>query len=179
MRVRVKAFGPPFSRCARLPQDVGFHMTRRKYMHRFVSIFVGFILLGFLCSCSNLAAESNTRPVDDNKPNYDEFVSTQTFPYVAPTKRRTRIKQNYSRLATGLTKDQVSRNLGRARLLTADIRLLHGFNSTVWPLLMEAKKRGYDARIGFEDTLYLTNQQKAKNNAELIDAAKKLLTEEA
>ena len=57
-------------------------------------------------------------------------------------------------------------------------RLLHGFNSTVWPLLMEAKKRGYDARIGFEDTLYLPNQQKAKNNAELIDAAKKLLTEE-
>ena len=57
-------------------------------------------------------------------------------------------------------------------------RLLHGFNSTAWPLLMEAKKRGYDARIGFEDTLCLPNQQKAKNNAELIDAAKKLLTEE-
>lgn len=57
-------------------------------------------------------------------------------------------------------------------------RLLHGFNSTVWPLLMEVKKRGYDARIGFEDTLCLPNQQKAKNNAELIDAAKKLLTEE-
>jgi uncharacterized protein (DUF849 family) len=57
-------------------------------------------------------------------------------------------------------------------------RLLHGFNSTVWPLLVEAKTRGYDTRIGFEDTLYLPDQQKAKNNADLIDAAKKLLTEE-
>ena len=81
-------------------------------MHRLVSIFVGIILLGFLCSCSNLAAESNTRHVDDNKPNYDEFVSTQTFPYVAPTERQTRIKQNYSRLSTGLTNYQVVEILG-------------------------------------------------------------------
>ena len=81
-------------------------------MHRFVSISVGFILLGFLCSSSNLAAESNTRPVDDHKPTYDEFVSTQTFPYVAPTERQIRIKQNYSRLSTGLTKNQVTELLG-------------------------------------------------------------------
>jgi len=57
-------------------------------------------------------------------------------------------------------------------------RLLHGYNSTVWPLLAEAKKRGYDSRIGFEDTLYLPDEQKANNNAELIDAAKKILTKE-
>lgn len=57
-------------------------------------------------------------------------------------------------------------------------RLLHGFNSTTWPLLMEAKKRGYDTRIGFEDTLFLPNGEQAKSNAELIDAAKKLLIEE-
>jgi uncharacterized protein (DUF849 family) len=57
-------------------------------------------------------------------------------------------------------------------------RLLHGFNLTAWPLLVEAKKRGYDTRIGFEDTLFLPNGEQAKNNSELIDAAKKLLTDE-
>lgn len=56
-------------------------------------------------------------------------------------------------------------------------RLLHGFNATAWPLLMEAKRRGYDTRIGFEDTLFLPNGEHAKSNAELIDAAKKLLSD--
>jgi uncharacterized protein (DUF849 family) len=57
-------------------------------------------------------------------------------------------------------------------------RLLHGFNSTAWPLLAKAKELGYDSRIGLEDTLCLPNQTKAENNAELIDAAQKILNEE-
>ena len=54
-------------------------------------------------------------------------------------------------------------------------RLLHGYNLTTWPLMQEAKKRGYDTRIGFEDTLLLPDNQPAQNNGQLIDAAKKLL----
>jgi hypothetical protein len=81
-------------------------------MNRFVSIFAGFILLGFFCYCSNLAAESSARIVDDNKPNYEELVAAHTFPFVAPTERQIRIKQNYSRLAIGLTKAQVVEILG-------------------------------------------------------------------
>jgi len=54
-------------------------------------------------------------------------------------------------------------------------RLLHGFNATAWPLLIEAQGRGYDTRIGFEDTLMLSDGRRANTNGELINAAKKVL----
>ncbi len=54
-------------------------------------------------------------------------------------------------------------------------RLLHGLDTTAWPLLEEARNRGYDTRIGFEDTLFLPTGKQAKDNAVLVDAAKKLL----
>lgn len=54
-------------------------------------------------------------------------------------------------------------------------RLLHGMNETTWPLLKEAKQRGYDTRIGFEDTLLLPTGEQADSNADLIDTAQKLL----
>jgi uncharacterized protein (DUF849 family) len=34
-------------------------------------------------------------------------------------------------------------------------RLLHGFETSAWELVALASRRGYDARIGFEDTLWL------------------------
>lgn len=54
-------------------------------------------------------------------------------------------------------------------------RLLHGVNTTAWPLLAEARNRGYDTRIGFEDTLLLPTGKQAKSNAVLVDAAQRLL----
>jgi len=54
-------------------------------------------------------------------------------------------------------------------------RLLHGYNSTAWPLLREAKKRGYDTRIGFEDVLTLPDGRPAKSNGELIAAAQRIM----
>ncbi len=56
-------------------------------------------------------------------------------------------------------------------------RLLHGFNSTVWDLTKTAFRKGYDTRIGFEDTLYLSDGNIAKNNSELIFNALKLKSE--
>jgi uncharacterized protein (DUF849 family) len=53
-------------------------------------------------------------------------------------------------------------------------RLLHGHNATVWPLLREAKKRGWQTRIGLEDTVLLPDGKPAKDNAELVAAALKL-----
>jgi uncharacterized protein (DUF849 family) len=50
-------------------------------------------------------------------------------------------------------------------------RLLHGFNSTSWELLKEAQNRGYDGRMGLEDTIYLENGKKVTSNLELIQAA--------
>lgn len=54
-------------------------------------------------------------------------------------------------------------------------RLLHGFNAVAWDLLKEAKKRGYDCRIGLEDTLYLENGRKVTSNLELAEEALRFL----
>jgi uncharacterized protein (DUF849 family) len=51
-------------------------------------------------------------------------------------------------------------------------RLLHGVDPTAWPLLREAVRRGYDVRIGLEDTLRLPGGEIAGDNLELIRAAK-------
>jgi uncharacterized protein (DUF849 family) len=54
-------------------------------------------------------------------------------------------------------------------------RLLHGFNSVSWDILREAKRRGYDSRIGMEDTIYLENGEMVKGNLELIQYANKII----
>ncbi len=56
--------------------------------------------------------------------------------------------------------------------------LLHGFNSASWGLIREAKRREYDSIIGLEDTIYLENGVKVKNNLELIMAAEKIIKKE-
>lgn len=50
-------------------------------------------------------------------------------------------------------------------------RLLHGFERTAWPLLDVAIQRGYDTRIGFEDTLLMPDGSHAESNAALVAAA--------
>lgn len=54
-------------------------------------------------------------------------------------------------------------------------RLLHGFNSVAWDVLREAKRRGYDSRIGMEDTIFLENGTMVNSNLELIKHANKIL----
>ena len=46
--------------------------------------------------------------------------------------------------------------------------LLHGFGNPTWPVLDAALQRGYDTRIGLEDTLTLPDGSQAKDNAELV-----------
>ncbi|MBA3258878.1 MAG: 3-keto-5-aminohexanoate cleavage protein [Gemmatimonadales bacterium] len=50
-------------------------------------------------------------------------------------------------------------------------RLLHGVDATAWPLVDAARDRGYDTRIGFEDTLALPGGEVAAGNGELVRAA--------
>ncbi len=52
--------------------------------------------------------------------------------------------------------------------------LLHGFNTTSWPIFRESLKKNYQSRIGFEDTLFLENGNKAKCNSELVENAYKI-----
>jgi uncharacterized protein (DUF849 family) len=52
-------------------------------------------------------------------------------------------------------------------------RLLHGLNGTAWDLIDAAVKRGYDTRIGFEDTLQLPNGAQAASNVALVTEAVK------
>lgn len=54
-------------------------------------------------------------------------------------------------------------------------RLLHGFNSVSWDMLIEAKRRGYDSRMGMEDTIYLENGEMVKSNLVLLEYANKVL----
>jgi uncharacterized protein (DUF849 family) len=49
--------------------------------------------------------------------------------------------------------------------------LLHGLDRTCWDILDEAIKKGYDLRIGFEDTLWLRTGEIAHSNAELVREA--------
>lgn len=54
-------------------------------------------------------------------------------------------------------------------------RLLHGFNSVAWEVLKEANRRGYDGRIGMEDTIFLENGSMVNSNLELIKEANTIL----
>jgi uncharacterized protein (DUF849 family) len=51
-------------------------------------------------------------------------------------------------------------------------RLLHGTGATTWPLFVEAVRRGYEGRIGLEDTLLLPDGTAAADNEDLIRAAR-------
>ena len=53
-------------------------------------------------------------------------------------------------------------------------RLLHGTGPTVWDLIAEAARRGYDARIGLEDTLVREDGTQAAGNAALVVEARRL-----
>ncbi len=50
-------------------------------------------------------------------------------------------------------------------------RLLHGLGRCAWDLVALAAERGYDTRIGFEDTLRLPDGTRATSNADLVSAA--------
>lgn len=54
-------------------------------------------------------------------------------------------------------------------------RLLHGLGGSAWEFVKLAAERNYDTRIGFEDTLELPDGTLAKNNAELVTAACRML----
>jgi uncharacterized protein (DUF849 family) len=53
-------------------------------------------------------------------------------------------------------------------------RLLHGTEATVWGLIAEAARRGYDTRIGLEDTLVREDGTEAAGNAALVVEARRL-----
>lgn len=52
--------------------------------------------------------------------------------------------------------------------------LLHGEEGGAWPVLRLAADLGLDTRIGLEDTLVLPDGAAARDNAELVRAAKRL-----
>ena len=54
--------------------------------------------------------------------------------------------------------------------------LLHGLGRCTWDLIALAARKGYDTRVGFEDTLKLPNGTRAASNADLVTAARQLIT---
>ena len=49
--------------------------------------------------------------------------------------------------------------------------LLHGEGGSVWAMVDEAARCGFDARVGFEDGLRLPDGTTARDNAALVAAA--------
>jgi uncharacterized protein (DUF849 family) len=54
-------------------------------------------------------------------------------------------------------------------------RLLHGFDTFAWEFVALAAGRGYDTRIGFEDTLFLPDGSRAHDNRDLVAAARQII----
>lgn len=54
-------------------------------------------------------------------------------------------------------------------------RLLHGEGPETWPVLERAARSGHAIRVGLEDTLGLPDGSRARDNAELVEAAAALL----
>lgn len=54
-------------------------------------------------------------------------------------------------------------------------RLLHGAGAPVWPLIRLAAARGYDTRVGLEDTLILSDGSPAPDNAALVAEAVRIV----
>ena len=54
-------------------------------------------------------------------------------------------------------------------------RLLHGFEDFAWEFIALAAGRGYDTRIGFEDTLLLPKGNRPEDNGELVTAARQII----
>lgn len=54
-------------------------------------------------------------------------------------------------------------------------RLLHGAGVSAWPLIHEAARWGLDTRVGLEDTLTLPEGSPARDNADLVRAARRVL----
>jgi uncharacterized protein (DUF849 family) len=53
-------------------------------------------------------------------------------------------------------------------------RVQHGHDAVAWPVLEDAFVRGYDVRIGLEDTLLLPDGSRVGRNADLVAAAAKI-----
>jgi len=62
---------------------------------------------------------------------------------------------------------QIEMELGEA----TTPRLLHGLDGCAWEFVALAAERGYDTRIGFEDTLTLPDGTVAPSNAAFVAAA--------
>jgi uncharacterized protein (DUF849 family) len=62
------------------------------------------------------------------------------------------------------------------RLIGSAPVLLHGQDEQAWPVLREALRLGLDVRIGLEDALNLPDGSPARDNAELVRAARRLIS---
>ena len=57
-------------------------------------------------------------------------------------------------------------------------RLLHGFGAAAWAFIELPARRGYDTRVGLEDTLVLPDGTRAWDNAELVAMAWRILDQQ-
>ena len=58
-------------------------------------------------------------------------------------------------------------------------RLQHGLGACAWPILRDSLARGYDVRIGLEDTLTLRDNSRATKNSDLVASVAELVSQTA
>ena len=90
---------------------------------------------------------------------------------VEPGEPQLRGSEDKAASALGLVED-IHRALDRLGLMAP--RLQHGDGEVTWVLLVEAVRRGLDARIGLEDTLFGPNGERATGNEALVRTAREL-----
>ncbi len=69
--------------------------------------------------------------------------------------------------------NQIDEVLRRARIEPAVLH--HGYGRTTWKVLENALALGRDIRVGLEDTLYLPDGSLARSNAQLVEAAVRMV----
>jgi len=124
----------------------------------------GAAALATVCVARDIAIEAGISTVDDAR----RFVEHGFAPHclralVEPLEQRTTVALE--------TAAQVAELLAPTGLPL----VVHGYERTAWPILRWAAAHGHGVRAGLEDTLALEGGRIAKDNAELVSAAREIV----
>lgn len=111
-----------------------------------ICLLIGLLALGWLAkrSCDEIKAFERAMAADmaadkDDKPSYETFVATHSFPYSAPSEKRERIVKCYGQLRVGLNRTEVAAILGEPDYSVQGCSkgLLRKYLGTCWTYYLE------------------------------------------
>jgi uncharacterized protein (DUF849 family) len=111
----------------------------------------------------DIGIEAGLWTVDDA----DRFVASDVARFCLRVLVGPREDRSAAALSTAAAIVEVVRSLGLPLIV-------HGHDRTTWPILRWAVAHGHGIRIGLEDSVELEGGRRARDNAELVDAAVRL-----